>query len=311
MKRTKYNTEVARYLKGVKQRTKPSHAGNVERTLASLGKHLGRRELTRAVIVEWRDNMDSSPATIGQNIGIVKCFFRHLLESEVVDRNPADGIRVPRKVQVRPYRAFTDGELGAVLAAARTVDERLGRKWKGEWVLRALAETGMRVGALCDVQWGDVDTGEHPSITVRGETTKTGVGRKIPISRSYADELVEQHARHWNILAKEPGDHSPAFRSTKGFKIKRGSCIVAGLLHAAMKEAGIEKRDREGASLCVHSFRHTMCSRLLRSGASVAQTMFVLGHRSPTMTLSTYSRLNSEDARGAIDALPVLDSGLA
>jgi integrase len=71
----------------------------------------------------------------------------------------------------------------------------------------------------------------------------------------------------------------------------------------AAEAAGITKR------IGWHSFRRTLATLLLSSGASVKTTQELLRHSSPVMTLGTYAKAVSADKRQAQDAIAALFVG--
>jgi hypothetical protein len=57
------------------------------------------------------------------------------------------------------------------------------------------------------------------------------------------------------------------------------------------------------SSLRLHNTRHTAASHLIAGGVDVRTTAAMLGHTSPTVTLSTYAHLIGDAQRDAADLL--------
>jgi integrase len=57
------------------------------------------------------------------------------------------------------------------------------------------------------------------------------------------------------------------------------------------------------SSTRLHDLRHTAATTLLVAGVDVRTTAGVLGHASPTITLSTYAHLMPNAQREAVDRL--------
>ena len=62
-------------------------------------------------------------------------------------------------------------------------------------------------------------------------------------------------------------------------------------------------RDRLGMSVSLHSLRHTAATMLIGGGVDVRNVSAILGHSSPTTTLTTYSHIIAGHERAAVDVL--------
>ncbi len=71
-----------------------------------------------------------------------------------------------------------------------------------------------------------------------------------------------------------------------------------------MDLAGVEKIDAEGETLCIHSFRATYITRALRANVPLVQLMKIVGHKTPTMIMKHYEKLNLDDLKTAADRIP-------
>jgi integrase len=66
---------------------------------------------------------------------------------------------------------------------------------------------------------------------------------------------------------------------------------------------GVTPRRGTGRKLDIHALRHTVATRLARTGAPLVQAQQILGHSDPRLTARTYAHLGVEDLRGAVEAL--------
>jgi site-specific recombinase XerD len=78
-----------------------------------------------------------------------------------------------------------------------------------------------------------------------------------------------------------------------------GPAAVGGVVRAALTRAGL-RSSRRGAA---HLFRHSLATRMIRQGASLAQISEVLRHRSQ-VTTQTYAKVDFETLRGVARAWP-------
>jgi integrase len=148
---------------------------------------------------------------------------------------------------------------------------------KPRWRLavRTLAETGMRVGELCALEWRDVDHAES-RFRVRGG--KTRAARRwvaVPV------DLLEE------IAAETPPDDRVGER-----RVFLGSTPMAmhKVVVRACESAGIPR-------FHPHDLRHRYASVQIARGVPVTNLAAQLGHAKNSMTLDTYSHvLLNEDS---------------
>ena len=145
-----------------------------------------------------------SPRSINMQLVLLAAILDDALERGLVSTNAAKGKR--RRVRERaPQRAYLDSAdaIGAVLSAAATLDARARERGREVHVPRraivtTLLFTGLRVGELCALCWGDVDLGGG-WLHVGRSKTDAGV-RRIKLRGIVRDVLV----------AIKPTDADPA-----------------------------------------------------------------------------------------------------
>jgi integrase len=179
---------------------------------------------------------------------------------------PKQGKKVPRILR--------GGELDALLGG-------LGRqKWLSP-ILRLLACTGLRLGEVIGLEWGDIDF-EAETITVQRQigkagkgTTKSGKARVVPMLGAAMVTLMEQR----KVIAAEHGigalgKGKPVFTNSYGGH--RQPRDVQRAFDWARDRAGISAEPR---ALTLHDFRHTVATVLANEpGAVLPQIQAMLGH---------------------------------
>jgi len=150
--------------------------------------------------------------------------------------------------------------------------------------------TGLRLGELRALRWGDVD---RERLLIRVERAysrevlkrpKTDAGvRAVPLFPSVDVGLRELAAR-----AVERGRYAPA------------ELIFGSMLGTPLQPSNFRQRvwgpalDRAGlgeAGYRFHDLRHTCVSRLVAAGADIKLVQAVAGHSNPLITLKRYSHL--------------------
>ena len=163
----------------------------------------------------------------------------------LLDRNPLKGLRKP--VEKNPNRVvLTEEEYQALLGVSGQVD------WRFRVALVLAHETGHRIGAICNLRWGDIDL-EGETVRWRAEHEKTGYEHATPLT----DEAVAvlEEARRMN-----PGsDNGPVLPATVNPSECMGFPQARFLWKRAERLAGLEPKRGRGW----HSLRRKFASDLM------------------------------------------------
>ncbi len=200
----------------------------------------------------------------------------------------------PRSDEVLPEeseKAYTASELNYILDCV----DMEPLKWRA--YIHVMADTGMRRGEVCGIQWQDIDfkTGE---ITVRHNlqyTAAAGVFDKRPkngkvrvvdvgedtlsLLRQLRIEQASAAISKW-VFTQE-GTAEPMFPQSPNRYFKKFA----------------DKYHVEGFH--PHKLRHSVASISITSGADVASVSERLGHSDKAVTLRMYSHANQESIRRA------------
>lgn len=325
----------AQYLADLAARGKGEYAHEARRGLAAIEEGIGVRtvrDVNMAVVLAWRAHRTAagaSNATANNDIGFLKSALQLAVRLGQIGANPLAGLRgLPRgrKHQVRPARALSDWELRQLIRGGeeldRIADERTARARancvaRGKPVLdhlrppvprapflKALALTGARFGELSRVTWSDFDS-ETATIYLRGETTKNGHPRAIPVASELAEILAEL-PRIYRARELKVGPSTPIFLSSTGKPNWNSQQQFHWWIQQAYERAGIALKDEAGRVVNIHTLRHTFATRLARSGVPMAVAQKLTGHRSLAILLQVYTHVRDAESRKAIEALPAL-----
>jgi len=160
--------------------------------------------------------------------------------------------------------------------------------------------TGMRLGELLALRWGDVDfthkvafenaiEEERPFIWVghayrRGtfNPTKTGKSRTVDMSKQLRDVLRDHFTKQKRKALKEGLDHIPELVfHANGKVIEQNS--IRRVFKTVLRKAGLRE-------IRFHDLRHTFASLLLSKGESPVYVKEQLGHHSIQMTVDIYGK---------------------
>ncbi len=241
-----------------------------------------------------------SPKSVHHAFTLLNGAMRFALRMELIGRNPCEAATRP-SVKRSDAKALSADEVTRLLGAAR------GTRWEA-FVNLALS-TGARRGELCALSWNDYDA-DAGTLTIRHslsqtrsgiavKATKTGRTRTLPLSRVANDALRSQNAAQVRERARKrwflrEADDGAIFTDELGRRVTPMAATCA--FDRIARKAGI-------STTRLHDLRHTAATTLLLAGVDVRTAAGILGHASPTVTLSTYAHLMPEAQREAVDRL--------
>jgi integrase len=235
-----------------------SHLIRINNTLA------GRdpQTLTVADVQEWvAANSDLKPSSVRRYLATL----RQLLDFAGVDPNPArdKNLRTPRE-EHEEIEPPTEREVAALIAA-------LPRAWK--LPIRVLEQTGMRIGELAAMTWGDVD---RVNLRLRVRAGKTRSARRfVPVPGWLLEEIE---------ATCPPDDRVADRRLFVGFN----SDVAKNAMARACRAAGLRH-------MHPHDLRHRYASVKIREGVPLTDLSAHLGHSRKSLTLDTYSHVLIEE----------------
>lgn len=215
--------------------------------------------ITPTDVQTWITTSTLKPITRRQYVGTL----RLILDHAEVEPNPARhrSIRFPR-VEHEIVQPPSSSEV-------RTILGELPEHWR--LPVRLLCATGVRVGELAHVTWGDVDIAESQFRIAKG---KTKAARRWASVRA---DLMQQL-----LDLVPPDDRTP---TTPVFpKMTEAGCRVA--MWRACQRAGI-------ANYSPHDLRHRWISVQLKRGVPITEVSATAGHSpgNTSMTLDVYAHV--------------------
>ena len=203
---------------------------------------------------------------INLEISTLHHFFNFCIEKELIEKNPAGGVK--KLNELSRLKTLSDSDIEKLIAGATN---KLTRD-----LITFLIYTGCRKGEALNLKWDDVDM-QNDIIAIKG--TKTKYDRYIPISKPLKELLggIEKKQDCLYVFNKNGaklGDFKKSF-------------------HTACKNAGFK-------DMHIHDLRHVFASKMVMDGTSLFITGELLGHRTTQMT-KRYSHLVPSTLRKAVD----------
>jgi integrase/recombinase XerC len=211
-----------------------------------------------------------SKRSIARKISAVRTLLRFLHREEVLEVNPARGLRSHRSERELPSHLPRKGvdtvfDLAESDASQNTLDAA-----RTLAILEILYGSGLRLSELHGMNLEELDT-VGGQVKVRG---KGGKERIVPLTSSACQALRKYDLRRSETPA--PADRGPLLVNGKGERLSRRS--IQRAVRALLERAG----EQEGVS--VHSLRHSFATHLLDAGADLMAVKDLLGHASLSTT---------------------------
>jgi integrase/recombinase XerC len=233
-------------------------------------------------IRHWLRILDGAAerASIARKLAAVRGFFRFLVDTGVLARDPTAGIATPKLRRKLPAHLTLD-DVDRLLATPRA-DTLAGLRDRA--IFEVLYSAGLRVSELTGLDWEHVDA-EGGLVRVLGKGRKE---RVVPIGRPALRALAAY--RGACAEAGQPAAHGPVFRNARGGRLTSRS--VARLMERHVVASG------NVTKATPHALRHTFATHLLGAGADLRAIQELLGHAS----LSTTQRYTHVDLRRLMEA---------
>ena len=248
------------------------------------------RELTRAILV----NM-----------------FKYAVSSEIVAKNVARNLDIRNADdETKEPICLTDEELSTILKYS---DGTLIND-----IFQFILQTGMRVGEVIGLTWGNVDYENNvihvvqQAVTVKDPVTnkwvneihkpKTYAGiRDIPMTKDTRAILTKRRTKN-NVISL-PKDNEYVFGTRHGTPQFRATISKM----SDMLRNRIQKDYPEFRNFSPHSFRHTFATRMIMAGVKPKVLQVILGHNQLQTTMDLYCHVYDEQIQEAMEIYEVAE----
>lgn len=239
-------------------------------------------KIRKSHVESWVKHMELSlaPNTIHSRFQNVRTVLRAAVDDDLILKDPSQGVRLPRRQnRATAMRIPTAREVKQVYASSEG--------WFGAFIALC-AFAGLRRGEAAALKLNDIDFLGR-TIHVQRQVQKEP--RRDPEIRSpkynsdrtvfIPDDLViilSEHVKNHGVYGKEQW----LFPGQKGWPLNPRQASYRwerALLNS------------EVAQISLHDLRHFFASGLIASGCDVVTVQRAMGHKSPSVTLDTYSHM--------------------
>ena len=221
-------------------------------------------------------------STISRKVTALRSFFKYLAREGAVEGNPARAVFLPRKEKRLPR--FLDRVEMEALLNAPDPDTLSGLRDRA--ILETLYSTGMRVGALVNLNREDLDL-LGDSIRAR----EKGKKERICQLGRFAARALQRYLK--SLLPPLPGSGRPLFVNRDGKRLSDRA--VRNLLDKHIRGAALKKK------ISPHSIRHSFATHLLDAGADLRAVQEMLGHSSLSTT-QIYTHVSRQKLKQVYDS---------
>jgi site-specific recombinase XerD len=185
----------------------------------------GIDHISAAAALDWSIWTGAPGRDAARRLSAIRLFARYLVALDGKSQVPPCRI-LPHRVERKTPYIYTDGEVAALLAAARRIEEPF-RALATETMIGLLACTGMRPPEACNFLVTDLDLTEAV-LTVR--ESKNKASRLVPLHQSAVGML----ARYMNVRQVVFADGGPPglfmWSATRRFTMERARASFVRLL---------------------------------------------------------------------------------
>ena len=200
--------------------------------------------------------------TVNLALSAVRTFYRYALLRNLVERDPAYGVKGPKKAKPLP-QFVRESEMDRLLDAEFSADDY--NEVRARTIIILFYETGIRLAELVGLDDTDVDLSAM-QLKVTGKRNKQ---RIIPFGEELAGMLRDYMAlRDVEVVRQSPA----LFLTNKGKRIGRAQ--VQSLVRDRLATVTTLKKRSP------HVLRHSFATAMLNNGAGLESVKKLLGHES-------------------------------
>jgi integrase len=192
----------------------------------------------------------------------------------------------PRRLARKQDHVWSDEEIEALIKAAEYLARQPASRYDYSPLLRVACLTGLRLGELLGLQWGDLDLQEGV-LQVQRQYTRLGEygppKTKAALRRIPLPPDMVRFLRGHQLRAKYSQAEHPVFAARGGKPLSHRNATRRGF-EATAKRAGID-------GVTFHSMRHAFASRMIHRGISSTVLAKLMGHESSAITERRYIHL--------------------
>jgi integrase/recombinase XerD len=233
--------------------------------------------------ITWIHELGMSPRSQSRVISGIKAFYKFLLLSDQIDKDPSELLESPRIGRKLP-EILSTVEIDKMLAA---IDQSKPEGRRNRAMLETLYSCGLRVSELVNMQISNIFK-KDGFIKVVGKGNKE---RLVPISDKALNDINNYMPDRHSLAKIDKKDADILFLNRRGRRLSRVMIFI--IIKNLAEIVEIKKK------ISPHTFRHSFATHLVEGGADLRAVQEMLGHES-IITTEIYTHLDREYLRDAI-----------
>ncbi len=231
------------------------------------------KEVSHLYIRSWVVSLMENgidPKSVNRKITALRSFYKFLIKTEVIDKNPMLKIQAPKVSKKLPE--FLDEKKMDVLFDNMSNGGDLYEEARDFLILDFFYRTGVRLSELIELKISNVNL-HNLTITVTGKRNKV---RQIPITIGFKQDLEKYLKLRKDFLSSLNLDCHYFFTDNKGNKMY--PVFVYRIVKTNIKMVSTGKKKSP------HILRHTFATTMLNNGADINAIKELLGHSNLSAT---------------------------
>lgn len=209
-----------------------------------------------------------APGSAALIVTIVRSYLRFLVSRRECSPALLHAIPPVRRYQSGVPRYLDTPTIEKIIASCRA---ETPVQIRDRAIILLLARLGLRAGDICQIRLSDIDW-NRGYIQVCGKSKRLD---RLPLPQDAGDALLA----YLEYARPAVGEERLFLRVKAPFTPFKSSAEITGIVSRVFDRAGIT-----GLPTRSHLFRHSLATRMLRSGASLELIGTILRHRSPATT---------------------------
>lgn len=280
---------------GLSPKTIAAYSLDLKQFGAFVGPQTTVAEITIQCIEKWMVALQRQgycASSLRRKIASVRGYFTYCKNRGVIQRSPCEGLQLRLRETRRLTPVIADEDLQMLLeyaqervekAANASVSKRM-LAFRDRAIVRLLGATGMRVGELVAITFGQLSLTE-------GQIRLLGKGNKERLAFLVDEQDQSQVAEYIALRIGMQLSHDYVFVNQRGNALTTEG--VRRLIKTLAVDCSIHRR------ITPHMFRHTAATRFLENGADLRVVQVFLGHASIRST-ERYTHVSDSHLREVI-----------
>lgn len=230
-------------------------------------------KIDRLLIRLWMGRLSEEglkKSSVARKVTAIRSFFRFCYKREIVEKNPAHLLIVPKKDKPLPV-TVQEEDMSRMLDM---INAETPRSAQDRAVLELFYGTGIRLSELINLNLEDINM-ELRQISVMGKGAKQ---RIVPLGNSAVSALKEHLRQRPNLY----GNRTDVDARKAVFLAAHGQRLYPKAVRNMVKK--YLTRFSEATQKSPHVLRHSFATHLLDRGADIRVIKELLGHASLTST---------------------------